>query len=74
MINNIKYFEEKCINKFEKLEDEFIKNLLQFAECLTGITAQLHKLGLCMIKGSLESMDQMLQKSPKNLIRKAFHW
>lgn len=65
MINSIKYFEEECINKFEKLEDEFMKNPLQLAEYVTGITAQLHKLGLRMIKESLESMDQMLQKSPK---------
>ena len=25
MYNSIKYFEEKCIKKFEKLEDEFYK-------------------------------------------------
>ena len=25
MINSIKYFEEECISKFEKLEDDFIK-------------------------------------------------
>lgn len=25
MINSIKYFEEKCISKFEKLEDDFMK-------------------------------------------------
>ncbi len=24
MYNSIKYFEEKCIKKFEKLEDEFL--------------------------------------------------
>lgn len=67
MINSIKYFEEECINRFEKLENEFMKNPLQMAEYVTGITAELHKLGLEMIKESLESMDQMLQNSPLRL-------
>ena len=38
MINSIKNFEEKCINRFEKLEDEFMENLLQLAEYVTGLT------------------------------------
>jgi len=70
MINSIKYFEEECINKFEKLENKFMENPLQIAEYVTGLTAELHNLGLQMIKDSLESMDQMLQESP---IRKK-HW
>ena len=70
MINSIKYFEEKCINRFEKLEDEFIKNPSRLAEYVYGITDELHKLGLEMIKESLESMDMMLQKSPIRLR----HW
>ena len=64
MINSIKYFEEECINRFEKLEDEFMKNPQQLAEYITGITSELHQLGLQMIRESLESMDEMLQKSP----------
>ncbi len=64
MINSIKYFEEKCINKFEKLENEFMKNPTKLAEYVYGLTEELHKLGLEMIKESLETMDQMLQKSP----------
>ena len=63
MINSIKYFEEKCISKFEKLEDEFLKNPTRLAEYVFGITDELHKLGLEMIKESLETMDMMLQKS-----------
>ena len=53
MINSIKYFEEKCINRFEKLEDEFIKNPSRLAEYIYGITDELHRLGLEMIKESL---------------------
>ena len=60
MINSIKYFEEECINRFEKLEDEFMKNPQQLAEYITGITSELHQLGLQMIRESLESMDEML--------------
>ena len=64
MINSIKYFEEECINRFEKPEDEFMKNPQQLAEYITGITSELHQLGLQIIRESLESMDEMLQKSP----------
>lgn len=67
MINSIKYFEEECISKFEKLENEFMKNPTQLAEYVLGLTNELHKLGLEMIKESLESMDRMLQKSPVRL-------
>lgn len=67
MINSIKYFEEECINKFEKLEDDFFKALLKMAEYVTGLTEELHKLGLRMIQELLESMDRMLQKSPVRL-------
>ena len=70
MINSIKYFEEECINKFEKLEDDFFKDPLKMAEYITGLTEELHKLGLRMIQESLESMDRMLQKSPVRLN----HW
>ena len=65
MINSITYFEEKCINIFENLEDDFIKNPENFAEYVYGITDTLHKLGLEMIKDSLETMDQMLCDSPQ---------
>lgn len=32
MYNSIKYFEEECISKFEKLEDDFIKEPQKLAE------------------------------------------
>lgn len=64
MINSIKYFEEKCISIFEKLEDDFLKEPTKFAEYVMGLTEELHKLGLEMIRETLESMDEMLRKSP----------
>ena len=70
MHNSIKYFEEECINRFEKLEDDFIKEPQKLAEYVLGLTEELHKLGLQMIQESLEEMDTMLRTSPKRLQ----HW
>ena len=64
MINSIKYFEENCINKFEDLENKFLKNPAMIAEYVIGLTTELHSLGLRMIQESLELMDHMLQESP----------
>lgn len=70
MLNSIKYFEEECISRFEKLEDDFLKEPTKLAEYVYGLTNELHRLGLEMIRESLESMDRMLQKSPMRLK----HW
>lgn len=70
MINSIKYFEEECISKFEKLEDDFMKEPFKMAEYVIAMTEELNNLGLRMIQESLESMDIMLQKSPIRLK----HW
>ena len=64
MINSIRYFEEECIKRFEKLEDEFMKEPTRIAEYVLGLTEELHKFGLEMIKESLEAMNQMLRDSP----------
>lgn len=63
MKNSIMYFEENCINKFEKLEDEFMKNPETLAEYIMSMTEELHKFGLEMIRESLETMDELLCKS-----------
>ena len=52
MLNSIKYFEEDCINKFEELENEFLKHPEQIAEYVLGITQELHTLGLRMMSFS----------------------
>lgn len=67
MIHSIQYFEEKCIYKFETLEDEFIKNPLQLSEYVIGLTKELQELGIHMIQETLETMDQMIQESPVRL-------
>ena len=70
MINSIRYFEEECINRFEKLEDDFMKEPQKLAEYVLGLTEELHNLGLRMIQESLEEMNGMLRKSRKRLQ----HW
>lgn len=64
-INSIKYFEEECINKFEKFEDNFMKDPLKFAEYVEGLTKMLHNLGLRMIQESFKSMNEMIKKPQK---------
>ena len=64
MINSIRYFEEECINRFENLEDQFLKHPDKLAEYVLGLTAELHQLGLKMIQESLEMMNRMLLESP----------
>lgn len=70
MINSIKCFEKECINKFKKLENDFMKEPQKLAEYVFGITEELHSLGLKMIQESLEEMNGMLSKSRKRLQ----HW
>ena len=65
MVKSIKHFEEKSIMFFEKLEDEFFKNPQHMAEYVRGITEELHKIGLLMLKESMESMNQLLKESGK---------
>ena len=69
MINSIRYFEEECINRFEKLEDDFMKEPQKLAEYVLGLTEELQNLGLRMIQESLEEMNTMLRKSKKRLQR-----
>ena len=63
MFKSIKYFEEECINRFEKLEDDFMKEPQRLAEYVLGLTEELHNLGLRMIQDSLEEMNEMIRKS-----------
>lgn len=65
MVKSIKHFEEKSIKIFGSLEDEFFKHPERMAEYITGITEELHKIGLLMLKESLENMNQLLKESGK---------
>lgn len=68
MVKSIKHFAEESIKNFEKLEDIFFQNPEQIAEYVIGITEELHKVGLLMIKESLETMNQMLKESGKRQV------
>ena len=70
MFNSINYFEEKCINRFEELEDEFIREPQKMAEYVLGLTEELHNVRKRMIHESLKAMDEMLQASQK----RRQHW
>lgn len=70
MINSIKYFEEKSISVFEKLETEFMKDPTKMAELVRGVTDEVHKLGLEIIKECLEDTDKLIYDS---VVRKK-HW
>ena len=60
MVKSIKHFAENSIKIFEKLEENFYENPKDFNSYVTGITEELHKLGLMMIEESLEEMNQVL--------------
>ena len=67
MIKSIKHFEEKSIPVFEKLEGDFYRNPTDVASFVTGLTEELHQLGLRMIKEVLENMNLMLKESGKRV-------
>lgn len=69
MIKSIKHFEEKSINIFEKLEENFYKNPSGFAEYVEGLTEELHKLGVMIIQETLEHMNQDICDSHKRKIK-----
>lgn len=71
MINSIKYFEEKCISLFEKLEADFMKDPTKISELVLGVTEVVHALGLQVIKDCLEDTDKLLRDS---VVRKKHYY
>lgn len=63
MVKSIQYFNEECAAKFEKLEDDFIKNPVDIAAYVTNITDILHHVGLKMIEETLGYLTVMLKES-----------
>ena len=63
MLKSIQYFNEECAQKFDLLEDEFIREPSDLAAYIYRITEELHKVGIRMIQETLEDMDEMLNKS-----------
>lgn len=65
MVKSINHFAKESIHIFSELEDEFFKHPEKIAEYVTGITKELHKVGLLMLQESLEQMNQQLKNSGK---------
>ena len=65
MIKSIEYFEKKCIKKFEELENNFMREPDRLAEYVLGLTDELHKLGLEMIRGIPGGNEHDDQEKPE---------
>ena len=63
MVKSIQYFNEKSVDVFEKLEDDFLRNPSDIASYVMKITEELHKTGIRMIEETLEYLDEMLKES-----------
>ena len=48
MVKSIQYFNEKSVDVFEKLEDDFLRNPSDIASYVMKITEELHKTGIRM--------------------------
>lgn len=65
MIKSIQQFEEKGIHKINKVRENFMRNPADMASLVYGIQEEVIRLGLDMIKETLEDCDQMLRDSGK---------
>ena len=65
MYISIQHFLEKGIEKLKEVEKAFLTNPTDMASFVLGITEEVHKLGLDMIKETLEFMDDEIRKDSK---------
>ena len=63
MNKSITDFVEDFINRIVLLQENFFKNPKEIEELVYGMSDELQKLGLTMIKAMLEEMNQALCKS-----------
>ena len=63
MINSLKYFNEVCTNKFEKIENEFFEDPKDIASYVNNLKEVLEELGVVIIREMLEDLDQMIKDS-----------
>ena len=62
MYISIQHFLEKGIEKLKEVEKAFLTNPTDMASFVLGITDEVHKFGLEMIKETLEFMDEEIRK------------
>ena len=65
MYISIQHFLEKGIEKLKEVEKAFLTNPTDMASFVIGITEEVHKLGLEIIKETLESTDDEIRKDSK---------
>ena len=65
MEQSITYFTEKCIPRFEDLQEIFLKEPSKLNEFVRGLQESLNKLGNTIIRETLEMMDEQLRSSAK---------
>ena len=65
MIKSIQYFEEFGIINLEKVVEKFLQNPKDIASFVYGIQDNVIKLGLDIIKETLENCDEILRNSGK---------
>lgn len=61
----IQYFNEVCINELFQVSENLYKDPSQFAEYITELKKTLDKLGVEVVKETLETMDEAIKKSAK---------
>lgn len=68
----IQYFNEVCINELFQVSENLYKDPSQFAEYITELKKTLDKLGVEVVKETLETMDEAIKKSAKR--KSNWHW
>ena len=71
MFNRIQYFQEKGIQKLQKVFDEYSHDFSKMAEMVYGVTEEITKLGCSMIAEEWESYDEILRE--RKDIRKGWY-
>ena len=65
MVNSIAYFSENFINGIAKVQNDFFKHPEKVAELVYGVSDELQKLGVNIIKEVLENADECFRRSSK---------
>ena len=66
----IQYFNEVCINELLKVSENLYRDPSKFAEYIEELKETLNKLGVEIIKETLEEMDMAI----KNSVKRKMNW
>lgn len=65
MVNSIAYFSKDFINGIAKIQNKFFENPEKVAELVYGVSDELQKLGVNIVKEVLENADECFRRSSK---------